>query len=104
MRITNLFTLVISLLILAGCNKDHEPAHLSIMFLPVIGNEEMQIAQPYVNVDGYPFFVKDLNFYLSNIRLIAEDSSIVPLSDIEIFSIRNHRTSATYTIPYGKYL
>ncbi len=55
-------------------------------------------------MDGYPLFFKDLNFYLSNIRLIAEDSSIVPLSDIEIFSVRNHRTSATYTIPYGKYV
>ena len=109
MRITNFLAAVISLLIIAGCTKDDEapaeyPAQLSIMFLPMVGNQEMQIAQPYVNVDGYPFFVKDLNFYLANIRLIAEDSSIVSLSDIEIFSIRNHRTSSTYTIPYGKYV
>lgn len=109
MRISNLLAGFISLLLLTGCTKDDEgptdePAELSIMFLPMVGNQEMQIAQPYVNVDGYPFFVKDLNFYLSNIRLIAEDSSIVPLSDIEIFSIRNHRTSDTYTIPYGKYV
>lgn len=109
MKMKNLLVVFILLFLVAGCIKDDEtpvenPAELSIMFLPMIGNQEMQIAQPYENVDGYPLYFKDLNFYLSNIRLIAEDSSIVPLSQIEIFSVRNHRTSSTYTIPNGKYV
>lgn len=109
MKNTWLLAAIISLLIFGGCTKDDDspaehPAQVSLMFLPVIGDQEMQIAQPYVNVDGYPLFFKDLNFYLANIRLIGEDSSNFKLSDIEIFSVRNHRTSATYTIPYGKYI
>ncbi len=51
MRITNLLAVVFSVLFITGCTKDDEtpaehPAELSIMFLPMIGNQEMQIAKP----------------------------------------------------------
>jgi len=97
-----------SILLLVGCEKDDEaaaegPAQVSFTFAPYFDGSEMQISQRFINGDGYPLYISSLKFYLSNLRLITEDSTVVPLSDIEIVDFRNMHSTLSYNIPYGNY-
>lgn len=104
-----LFGLVlIGLIGFTACEPDDDkPAdktpQLSFVFTPYFNDIEVQVAQRFTNEDGYPIAVHNLAFYLSNMELIREDGTALPLSDIEIIDLRNMHRTLTFEIPAGEY-
>ena len=106
----NVYLLVaVALLLTAFSCEKNEPepepvaSDYSITFLPRIGSEKVEIGKTYLNNDGYPFSLNDIRFYLSDIRLYRKSGEVLPLSEIEFFSIRDQRSTATFRVPPGSY-
>lgn len=89
-----------------SCSKeesDPKPSRYTLTFAPYMNGEELHPGEQYINLDGYPFSINDIRFYLSDIRLITTSGKTVSLSEIEFFSIEDHNTTKTFQIPPGDY-
>lgn len=92
-------------LALSGCKKDEEvegTAKVVMTFDPRYEGLSIQIADKFINPQGYPVEYSGMKFYISNIELIGENGN-VGLSEIEMINVATNQLSMEYEVGAGSY-
>jgi len=89
-----------------ACNDEDDSnpdAKLFMTFDPRFEGEDLQLGETHTNLHGYPFYVEDVKFYISNIRLHQSSGDFVQVSDIDLIRIQENKRSLEFVVPRGIY-
>ena len=72
------------------CEQEDSVVNFSIRFNPVLKGEEVELYKRIEDVNGYPFMMEMLTFYVSNLKLVDSDNKEHLLRDIALLEFSQH--------------
>jgi hypothetical protein len=80
-------SLVIGLMILSSCGGPHNQGSLTMKFNPMFGSNNILLNHTYSAPDGKYYNFQDFKFFLSHIKLVHSDGSMVEVSPMAYISL-----------------
>jgi len=97
--------ILMSLLFIQACDEKKAEDSFTLNFKAKFENQAIQTGKEFTDASGKKWKIDDLNFYFSNLRLVKQDGSEIPLADLGYVSFKDANTTAIKfsDIPVGKY-
>jgi hypothetical protein len=114
-----LFAIIAATLFLGGCKKDNDPTipgggnggnlddnYLTVVFTATANSKNFHLADSFSNTsEGFNYTFDLLKFYVSQFRLIKDDSSEFLVKDVDMIDFRKDAPHLSFTVkmPAGTY-